>query len=190
MIVVASLICGAAGAESGPEKLAVGALAPLFTLKALNSERVGTSTFSLRNYVGDSAKKKARAIVLSFAASYCVPCKKELPELKRLAPEFRAAGVEVAVIVIDTEPQGQAAMKKLCVDELDLPFFVLSDRYGILARRYHADQLPMTVVIDPATRRIQWLNVGFQEDAVRRLEEVLGLSVTRARSLRTPHSGR
>ena len=75
-------------------------------------------------------------------------------------------------------------MKTFCVDDLDLPFFVVSDRFGILARRYHATQLPLTVVIDPPTGRVRWLSVGFRKDAVRRLERAVGMTTSRRRSSR------
>lgn len=170
------LLCSSlALAEDAKKKdeLVVGQVAPSFTLKTMNPERAGTRLFPLRNYVGDSAKTK-RTVVLSFAASYCEPCKKELAELKPLADKLAKGGVQLAVVVIDTEPEGIADMKKLTVDELDLPYPVLSDRFGVLARRYDASALPKTVVVKP-DGRIQWINTGFKDGAIEALLKQLGV---------------
>jgi peroxiredoxin len=150
------------------QRLEVGQEAPQFVLKTLNEKRSTIGQFALRNFVGEAAKEKKRAVVLSFAASYCEPCKKELAEFKKLKPKLDASNVMLAVVVIDTDADGIEKMRKLTVDELDLEFPVLSDRFGVLARRYFASTLPMTVVVKP-DGTIQWLNAGFQADAIERL---------------------
>ncbi|MEQ8274228.1 MAG: TlpA disulfide reductase family protein [Deltaproteobacteria bacterium] len=167
-----------AGAESGDaaenEKLKVGETAPSFTLKTMNPELSKKKRFALRDYVGNDTKTKKRAVVLSFAASYCVPCKKELAELKKLKGSLDGANVELAVVVIDTDPEGIAAMKKLTVDQLALEYPVLSDRFGVLARRYHANELPMTVIISP-DGQVRWLSSGFAEGAIDKFKKAVGI---------------
>lgn len=152
--------------------LSVGERAPRFALKVLNPERSGCQFFSSKRILGSGASEPCAALVLSFGASYCLPCRKELPALKALEARFRERGVRVAEVVLDREPEGIEAMRKLVTEELDLPFPVLSDRFTILARRYGADELPFLVLIDRGGT-IRWLHRGFTEDAITRLQAEL-----------------
>ena len=154
--------------------LAIGQDAPQFVLKTLNREKSGMPSFALRSYVSDAATEKKRAVVLSFAASYCEPCKRELAELKGLKEKLDASNVMLAVVVIDTEADGIEKMRRLTVDDLDLRFPVLTDRFGVLAKRYYASTLPMTVIVK-ADGKIGWLNTGFQKDAIDQLLRQLAI---------------
>lgn len=158
-----------------PERIEVGQDAPPFALKTLNEEKSSMAQFVLKDFVGGDAKTKKRAVVLSFAASYCEPCKKELAQLKELKKKLDASNVLLAVVVIDTEPAGIEKMRYLTVDELGLEFPVLTDRFGVLARRYRAITLPMTVVVK-RDGKIQWLNAGFQNDGIDKLLRQLAIA--------------
>lgn len=158
------------------EVLKVGEAAPPFVLKTMNAKLVGQNQFVLKEHVGPEAKAVKKAVVLSFAASYCEPCRRELKELKAMKAELTQAGAELAVVVIDTEAEGIAAMEKLTVEELALPFPVLADRFGVLARRYHANALPMTVVIG-SDGNVRYVASGFAEGALDKLRAELGIKV-------------
>ena len=79
-----------------------------------------------------------------------------------------------AVVIIDTEPDAIAEMKKLTVDELNLAYPVLSDRFGVLARRYQAEQLQKTVVVGP-DGLVKYVATGFKKDALQKLRAQVGL---------------
>ena len=170
LVALVGLVASPVFARDDTDRLKVGSEAPRFTLKVINPELSGERIFALRKHVGGAT----RAVVLSFAASYCEPCKKELPELKRLAPALDEARIELVVVVTDQQPEGQAAMKALTVDRLALPFMVVSDRFGIVSRRYQAENLPKTVII----RRdgtVQWMSEGFDKKSIAKLRAQLGL---------------
>jgi peroxiredoxin len=164
-----------AGAPPGQEPpLKVGDAAPTFALKTINPDLSKLKLFTLGKYVGESPAESKAAVVLSFGASYCEPCKKELAELRALEAKLAKAGVLLAVVVIDTEPEGIEAMRKLTVDELKLPYPVLSDRFGVLTKRYRAYSLPYTVIVDKAGN-ITWVNSGFAEGTIAKLTSKLGI---------------
>lgn len=148
--------------------LKVGQLAPLFLLKAINPEQGGMPLLSTKKVVGSRATDRKAALVLSFGAWYCGPCKKELPELKKLAERCRDKNVLVAEVLMDKEPEHLESMRKLTVDELALPFPVLHDRFGIVARRYGAVELPHVVVVD-GDGVVRWVHSGFTPDGMKRL---------------------
>ena len=159
-----------AGSDVSP--IAVGARAPAFSLKTLNPKLCGLKVLSSKKALGAKAEEPLRALVLSFGASYCKPCKRELPELKALAARLSGRGVLFTVVVRDKEPEGIEAMRALTVDELALSFPVVSDRFGILARRYGAEELPFLVVVG-SDGVVRMVRSGFSEGTMAALEETL-----------------
>ena len=119
-----------------------------------------------------SSEKPKRALVISFAANHCKPCKKELPELKKVAASYSTRGVQFALVVIDKEKDALEQMRKLTVDQLKLPLPVLADRLALVGRRYGADVLPLSVVIG-ADARIRWFKAGYTETTMAELQAQL-----------------
>lgn len=97
---------------------------------------------------GRYALAPGRPVVLDFWASWCEPCREELPMLDRLAARYRGRADLVAVNVEDpeNEPDVRTFLRGA---GLAMPV-VLGG--GPTAERYHVDGLPHTVVIDRAGR--------------------------------------
>jgi len=49
-----------------------------------------------------SFRQEGRSYLVNLWATWCVPCRQEMPELEKLIPEFAAAGVELIGISLDT----------------------------------------------------------------------------------------
>ncbi len=138
-------LCTAGAARA--DGVAEGAAAPGFTLRALNPEAAGTPAVSLDELVGpDAADGGARLVLLSFFASWCEPCRKEMPYLQTLHARYREQGLRVLSVDIDRDPPGIAATKRLAA-ESRVTFPVLSDRFQILARRYLGESSPLPSVV-------------------------------------------
>ncbi|MEL7370296.1 MAG: hypothetical protein AAFN74_15355, partial [Myxococcota bacterium] len=71
----------------------------------------------------------------------------------------------VVIVVIDVEPNGQETMRRFIADKLALPFVTVADRFGVLARRYQASELPRSVLIsgDGTVRAVQ---TGYTKDSL------------------------
>ena len=169
---VALVPMASSAAPAGPE---IGDAAPAFRMKTINPALSGRKILSVRRHVGAKPEEPMRALVLTFSASYCEPCKKELAALAPLAARFAKARVLVAAVIVDREAEGIAAMRKLTVDDLKLGFPVVSDRFGIVSRRYRADTLPKVVIIG-ADGRVTWVKAGYADGSVQALLDQLGLS--------------
>ncbi len=152
--------------------LAVGTVAPAFSLKTMNAEKAGRRALNLGDHVGGQPTEPKKGVLLSFAASYCAPCKKELADLSKAEPAWRQAGLMTAVVVIDTEPAGIEAMRAFLLDELALDVPVLADRFGIVARRYRAEALPYVVLID-AAGVVRWSHAGYDPAGLAKVLEKL-----------------
>lgn len=120
-----------------PAALAVkpGDRAPDFTLKALDGTAVKLSSL------------KGQVVVLDFWASWCVPCKKELPALDGLARKWRDAGKPVTVLAVGVDkerPKAEKLLSGLKIANLT----VLLDPDGKTPSAYDVPTMPSSYVID------------------------------------------
>lgn len=133
---------GAAAFIKSESKLKTGDKLENFGLRRL-VEKPGTSPMVfLDQYVGPGVKDSANLLLLSFFASWCEPCKEELPEIRRLAGEHTKRGLRVVMINIDDTKEGISQVEAFCRKE-NMSFPVVSDRFHIVARRFFGDQLPL-----------------------------------------------
>jgi peroxiredoxin len=142
-------------AQGGSDQKAasgVGLIAPDFILRGLNGKTVRLS--SLRG---------KKAVLLNFWATWCPPCRSEMPTMEKIYREYESRGLEILAVSIDSGPESVAAVavEKFMV-ELELTFPALLDPRMEVATRYKLLGLPMTVLID---RRgtIRGVEVGYRD---------------------------
>ncbi|HUN30107.1 MAG TPA: TlpA disulfide reductase family protein [Alphaproteobacteria bacterium] len=116
---------------SGPAGM-VGATAPVF---ALRDDRGGAA--SLAQYRG-------KIVVMNLWASWCPPCRAEMPDLQTVAREFAKDGV----VVVGVNQGESAARAAAFAASLRITFPIWIDDAQQYGRVYAALGLPTTVVID------------------------------------------
>jgi peroxiredoxin len=120
--------------------------APMFRLPVYNAAKIGSPTLGLDQYVGPDAQDKGvKVVLLSFMASFCKPCKKEMPYLEQLHERYKDFGLRVMSISIDTEEDGQKQISGL-IDQNKVSYPVLKDRFNLVARRWLGSQSPLPSV--------------------------------------------
>lgn len=97
------------------------------------------------------AEWQGKWVVLNFWATWCAPCRKEMPSLDRLA---LAAGKDVAVVTVATGRNPPAAVTRFFeeIGVKNLP--VLLDPKSALARQMGVIGLPLTVVLNPEGQEV------------------------------------
>lgn len=111
-----------------------GYLAPDWALESLNGQRLTLS--GLRGQV----------VILNFWATWCPPCRSEMPAIEQVYRTYHDQGLTViAINVQEAQEQIQAF-----VEEMGLTFPVLADRDGSVSTRYRVTSLPTTFVVDRA----------------------------------------
>jgi thiol-disulfide isomerase/thioredoxin len=150
-----------------PDSLKVGDAAPMFVMRDIFS---GDPVY-LRDYTGktlreDSKNKERHAIVLSFWATWCQPCKKEIPILAKMAEDFK--GKPVKIFLIDAlegsgnPPASEDSVKSVIRSrKYTLPCLV--DASGRFADKYFVRYLPNIVVIDKYGI-VRKVNRGYHEN--------------------------
>ncbi len=118
------------------EPLTVGKAAPDFELPDLNDEAVRLSDF------------RGKVVFLNFWATWCKPCKEEMPSMEVLHKSLGKDGLVVVAVSIDrvTTKQDIPPFAK----SLNLTFPILVDSWGQTDKRYKLMGVPETYIIDRA----------------------------------------
>ncbi len=111
--------------------------APEFTLDGLSGRKV-----ELRNFQG-------KIVFLTFWATWCGPCKKELPSIEALHQRFK--GKDFAVLTIAVDLEGAIPVEKF-VAKNGYTFYVAVDSKNQVLDLYRAEAIPMTFLIDKKGR--------------------------------------
>jgi peroxiredoxin len=128
-----------------------------FRLQALEGETVTLESL------------RGKAVIISFWATWCVPCREEMPRLAQLYRQNVSRGIEV--LGVTTEDRSDRSKIDAFVKKYDVPFPILyADG---LDRRYGVDGLPSVAVIG-RDGNVRYRTTGFEGDkTVRALEIVL-----------------
>lgn len=86
-----------------------------------------------------------RAVLVHFFATWCVPCRAELPALQRFAARAEAARLKVLVVSV-AEPDSRVRRLR---DELALTLPILLDRDRAVTKAWQVALLPTSVVLGP-----------------------------------------
>ena len=112
-----------------------GFAAPDFTLETLEGE-----TFTLSDLRG-------KAVVLNLWASWCPPCRAEMPALQSAYEADRDQGLEI--VAVDMTYQDNEEDAQRFADDFGLTFPIPMDRDGTVARQYLMRALPSTFFVGP-----------------------------------------
>jgi peroxiredoxin len=116
------------------EPLTVGKAAPDFQLPDLNDKEIRLSDY------------RGKVVFLNFWATWCKPCREEMPSMEVLYKNFEKDGLVILAVSID-----RVTTKKEIppfVKGLNLTFPVLVDSWGQTDKRYKLMGVPETYIID------------------------------------------
>jgi len=109
-----------------------GTAAPDFTLKSNTGENLKLSEF------------RGEVVLINFWASWCGPCRQEMPVLDELHRQYKALGF--TVLGVNVEEDSSAARKLL--EEVQISFPVLFDNNSVVSKQYDVIAMPSTVLVD------------------------------------------
>ena len=148
-------------------QIKVGDDAPTFFTKTLDKKSF---------FLSDSLERNKRPIVLSFFATWCVPCRKEIPVLDTIRTKY--PDIDFYLVNVSGLAQGKKVLKEdpklvlQMVESLGTSMPVLMDKYGNAAKKYDALILPRLVVID-SSGKIAYAHTGYEEGDEKKLVEIL-----------------
>ncbi|HEY4222386.1 MAG TPA: TlpA family protein disulfide reductase, partial [Myxococcota bacterium] len=144
-------------------------LAPQFMLPVVNDfaggKKWGPAKWTGTSPAPDEPKK---LVIMSFFATYCEPCKKEMPELARIYDAYKDQGLGVMLVSIDKgDDQKQVIVDLAKLNKVNFP--VMHDRFQVVARRYSAERLPYMLMLD-TSGTVKTVHVGYTDDVKNNLE--------------------
>ncbi len=104
-------------------------------------------------------------VVLNFWATWCRPCRIEMPQIEKIAADLADRKVHFAAISLDARNRKAQLEQFVVKNEIKLP--VYADPKGAVAKRFNVAAIPTTVLLD------QKGEIGFRTKGYRPGDEVL-----------------
>ncbi|MDQ6954342.1 MAG: TlpA disulfide reductase family protein [Mariprofundaceae bacterium] len=143
------------GLPEAKEKISNGDAALAFTLPDLQGQQYGLP--------------KGDVVLLNFWATWCPPCRQEMPSMIKLSNKYAAKGLKVVAISVDRDTK---ALKDF-VAEYKLPFLVLHDIDSKISGNYGVFRYPETFLIDRQGNiqahlvgAVEWMSEPIQKNII------------------------
>lgn len=144
-------------AEELKEKLAIGKIAPDFKYKNKEGKEV-----SPRDY-------KGKFLIIDFWASWCGPCRSEIPNVEKIYNEFKAKGLEVLSVSIDKKRADW--LKALSEEKMPWAQVNTTDSGKEIMKMYQFSGIPYIILLDKDNKIIGKNLRG--EDLLKAVQEAL-----------------
>src|SRR6266849_355916 len=139
----------AATAEiSPPGAVEVGSSMPRYTAQTVDGKKF------------DVAAERGNVVLLNVWATWCGPCRFEIPALEKLHRKYESKGFKVIGVSID---EGDAAPVKQFVSEHEMHYPIVLDPEGKLASLFQTTVIPTSVLID-RKGKVVWKKYGVIEE--------------------------
>jgi thiol-disulfide isomerase/thioredoxin len=142
---LASCATGGGGGAGGGAGNQVGQPAPEITVQRMSGKSVSVSSY------------RGQVLLLDVWASWCGPCKQELPMLDEIAARLRRKGVEVLAVSVDQERDN---VVKFLGSRGKWALTIAHDPKGEIADRLQPEKMPTSYIID-RSGIIRYVNYGF-----------------------------
>jgi cytochrome c biogenesis protein CcmG/thiol:disulfide interchange protein DsbE len=119
--------------SSAPPNPQVGFTAPGFTLDSLTGQPIALSDL------------RGKVVVLNLWASWCPPCRAEMPALNAIYQKLRDQGL--VVLGVNTTYQDDETSARAAIRDWGLTFPIVFDRDGATSRQYRVQAMPTTFFI-------------------------------------------
>ncbi|SOC21663.1 peroxiredoxin [Ureibacillus xyleni] len=116
--------------------------APDFTLSDMNGTHINLSDL------------RGKIVILNFWATWCPPCRAEMPHMQNFYEKNKDNGVEIIAVNLTALDEGKQAVEKF-INEYGLTFPVVLDESGSVGKLYEILTIPTSYIIDAKGRIFQ-----------------------------------
>lgn len=116
--------------------------------------------FTLKTQSGENLRleeQRGKVVMINFWASWCAPCREEMPLLEEIYDRYKDTGFTLFGINVEQNPE--AAHKFL--EDVGVSFPILFDTESQVSRDYHVNAMPTTVMVD-RDGEVRYVNRGFR----------------------------
>ena len=146
--------------------LLAGALASAHATVQLSSS---APDFTLKSVAGPNLRlqeQRGQVVMINFWATWCGPCRLEMPHLNRIYDKYRSTGFVLLGVNIDDDPRAAADLAA----KLGLRFPVLLDTDKKVSRVYDMSAMPATLLVD-RDGRVRYIHRGYRDGVEKTYEE-------------------
>jgi peroxiredoxin len=149
----------------------------LFIGAAASSSHANDSApdFALKSTQGGNirlSEHRGEVILLNFWASWCGPCRQEMPQLNALQQRYSKLGFNVVGVNVDKD----SALANKILKDIPVSFPVLLDDTGAVSASYNVSAMPTTVLID-RDGNMRYLHKGYkpgyEQDYEQQIKELI-----------------
>ena len=118
------------------------------------------ANFTLKSRSGKNIKLselRGQVVMLNFWASWCGPCRKEMPLLEKIHKKYKRLGF--TLLGVNVEENSSAAKKYL--RDVKVSFPILFDRTNKTSKLYDVSAMPTTILIDRSGNK-RFLHKGYK----------------------------
>lgn len=130
---------------SSPAGTDVGSMMPEYTAMNLDGSKF------------DLAAKRGKVVLLNVWATWCGPCRYEIPELQKIHDHYAARGFEVVGASVDEGNVDE--VRQFIAEQKKMTYPVVHDANGKIATMLETGMLPTSVLVD-RTGKIVWRRIG------------------------------
>ena len=137
-----------------------GTVALLATTSLVGASASMAPSFTLPSRAGDNVslgQLKGRVVMLNFWASWCGPCRQEMPLLDQMHKRYSALGFTLVGVNVDADSKDAEAW----LSKTPVSFPVLFDRESKVSAMYDVKAMPSTVFID-RKGNVRYLHKGYK----------------------------
>lgn len=131
--------------------------------------------FTLKSTQGDNirlSEHRGEVVLLNFWASWCGPCRQEMPLLDALQQRYSKLGFNVVGVNVDKD----SALANKLLKDIPVTFPVLLDNTGVVSTSYNVSAMPTTVIID-RDGNMRYLHKGYkpgyEQDYEKQIKELI-----------------
>jgi peroxiredoxin len=129
---------------------------------AVSAKAVQTAApdFTLKSQKGDNLKLselRGKVILINFWASWCGPCRQEMPVLNELYQHYRP--LDFTILGVNVEQNSDDA--KSLLKDVSVSFPILFDNKNKVSKLYDVKGMPSTVLVD-RDGNIRYVHMGYQ----------------------------
>jgi peroxiredoxin len=147
-------------AGTASSAIAPATAAPDFTLHAM-----GGPNLRLK-------EQRGRVVMVNFWATWCGPCRQEMPQLNRLYEKYKSSGFVLLGVNVDDD----AAKAAEVAAKLGVTFPVLLDTEKTVSKLYDLSTMPSTVIID-RDGKVRYVHrgylAGYEDNYEKQIRELL-----------------
>ena len=152
--------------QKGPKE------APIKKFLEKNDPYIAFSLPSLKRGVIDTKKFKGKVIFINFWATWCAPCKEEMPSMQALYDKLnKKYPNQFEMLAVNIDTQDVPLTVQMYVLDLKLNFPILLDTNGAIKTKYNTTGVPETFIVDKNGKifktyigAVDWSNPKIQKD--------------------------